>query len=419
MKKTILFFPVEIGVAHISRSLAVAEVLYSRGHRVFFAIPKRKLSIFQASPVTFVTTSSLLHKDSLMSVKNLVDADYLAPFIEESYEIIKKHKPDCVVTDFNLSSLVGAYALRIPIVNITGSGALPYGCYFPNPALNPLIHKFIYWPLQFALWQMKARIAKALLESMRNYGRTMTLSEFFEKMQYIVPEADSYLPSHSDKVKVAYVGPLAWNGFRKSAFTLPPSQKKTIYLSFGGTGFDGEKLKKLSERLIENGYRVIVSSSTIADSDDFIKHSDLIVKPFINGQQASRIADLVICHGGYGTMCDAVNAGKPIVAIPFNPDQLLHAFRFQEYGIAVSTIRFSPSFLFDFLKMNWARFQNLGSEVPIEDIMKKVEYVFQNYKAFTERIDKHKVMFDEKDSAKKAADQIESVLWTKEKNLRS
>ena len=119
MKKTIVFFPVEIGIAHVSRSLAVAEELYKRGYKVIFAIPKRKRHIFLSSPVRFVTIKNLLEKDTLMSVRKLIDADYLTPFIMEDYEVLRTYKADCAVVDFNLSALVAAYAADIPIINIT------------------------------------------------------------------------------------------------------------------------------------------------------------------------------------------------------------------------------------------------------------------------------------------------------------
>jgi len=409
MKKTIIFFPIEIGVAHLSRSLAVAEELHARGNKVLFAIPERKKHIFASSPVTFIIIKNLLEQDTLMSVKKLIDANYLKSFIHEDYELIKKYKPDCIVADFNLSALVAAYALDVPIVNITGSGALPYGCYIPNPDLNKLLYTFIDLLLNKALWNMKSNIAKALVKNLETYGKKISVNEFFDNMHYIVPEHEGYLQARPGNSTISYVGPLAWDGFRKKPFALAPSKKKTIYLSFGGTGFDGEKLIELSSKLLNSGYRVVVSSSTIAKAGDFTSHKDLIVAPFVNGQDVSRCVDLVVCHGGYGTMCDAINAGKPIVAIPFNPDQLLHAFRFQEYGLAVSTINFSPLFLLDFVKMNWTRFQNLGSDVPTEIIMEKIHDVFSNYASYTRNIQKMKHLFSEEYSVKKAADLVEKI----------
>jgi hypothetical protein len=44
-QKTILFLPIEVGLAHITRSLAVAEVLADKSHKVIFALPKRKHSL--------------------------------------------------------------------------------------------------------------------------------------------------------------------------------------------------------------------------------------------------------------------------------------------------------------------------------------------------------------------------------------
>ena len=54
-KKTILFLPIEVGVAHITRSLAIAEDLHMRDYAVLFALPKRKQSLFAKTPLRTCT----------------------------------------------------------------------------------------------------------------------------------------------------------------------------------------------------------------------------------------------------------------------------------------------------------------------------------------------------------------------------
>lgn len=409
-KKTIVFFPIEIGIAHISRSLAVAEALQARGHKVVFALPKRKQAVFRRSPVHFVEVKNFLPKDSLMNVSKLVDGTFLPPFVKEEVLLLKKYRADCAVVDFRLSALVSAKALGIPIVNITGSGGLPFGCYFPNPNMNPLVYNLVTPVAQRLIWMAKKKVAATLLRSLKSYGKIVSVDDFFRRMHYIVPETPDYLPVLSKKLTISYVGPLGWAGFQTMHEFFPPSKKKTVYLSFGGTGFDRKKLLALSVALLKSGYRVIVSSSTIAQPEDFPSDPHLYVKRFMDGKAASQVSDLVVCHGGYGTVTDAIQAGKPVVVIPFNPDQLLHVFRLQELGMARSTLGFSPSFLVDILRMNWSRFQNMGSGVSIEQVLREVKKVFADYRLFNAAIQKHGYMFTEKNSSAKAADAVEKVL---------
>ena len=71
--KTLLFFPVEIGLAHSCRSLAIAEELQARGHRVIFALPKRKQTIIRNSPIPCIVLSSYLKDDINFLVSNITD----------------------------------------------------------------------------------------------------------------------------------------------------------------------------------------------------------------------------------------------------------------------------------------------------------------------------------------------------------
>ena len=50
-------------------------------------------------------------------------------------------------------------------------------------------------------------------------------------------------------------------------------------------------------------------------------------------QAALPDADLVICHGGHGTVCAALLAGKPLLVLPMNEEQLLTAQNVARLGV--------------------------------------------------------------------------------------
>ncbi len=87
-----------------------------------------------------------------------------------------------------------------------------------------------------------------------------------------MPEIPEYLPPVNKSLNINYLGPILWNGFeQKSPQWLKDIKPdgKTIYISFGGTGYDSRKLVDLSIVLIEKGYRVVVSASNIVDISAF------------------------------------------------------------------------------------------------------------------------------------------------------
>lgn len=163
---------------------------------------------------------------------------------------------------------------------------------------------------------------------------------------------------------------------------------KTVYLTFGGTGFDGEKLISLSNAIVKKGYRVLVSSSIIAEIENFPKHDKLLPFKFVDGKKASEIADLIVCHGGYGTMMQAMLAGKPVVAIPYNFSQLIHSLRFQELGLGKCVSKKSLWSIIYLIFNRWERFEKSAKKVQTQAILNNIEEVMQNYDKYKKRIEK-------------------------------
>jgi len=60
-------------------------------------------------------------------------------------------------------------------------------------------------------------------------------------------------------------------------------------------------------------------------------------------------ASVVLCHGGFGTLMGAIDAGVPMVIVPLGADQLQNAERAHRLGIAtvVEPARATPQVLRD------------------------------------------------------------------------
>lgn len=412
-RKTIIFFPIEIGIAHLTRSLAIAQELSKRKHKIIFAVPARKQKFVREAGITPHLIKSLSLSDDLSFLKKFKDFSYLTSLAKEELSLLEKYRPNCVVVDFRLTAVAASAAKQISTVFITGSGGLPYGCYLPNPGFPEVLHSITSPFIQKIVWSAKMKYLTLLAKLAQFLGSKDTEDTLFRKMVYIVPEAKSYLPPLDKRTAIHHVGPIFWEGFdhyKPSWLDEIKPDGKTIYLTFGGTGFDGDKLIDLSKALIEKGYRVVVSSSTIAKINNFPKDKNLFVSPYVSGFAISRRVDLVICHGGYGTMMQAALSGKPVVAIPFNPDQYLHALRFQELGLGKTLVHFHPSMLLNFYRSNWQAFQDSGSSVPLAKIVETVEEVLDKKDTYSRSIAKFREKISKGNSVKKSADIIEDVM---------
>ena len=96
-----------------------------------------------------------------------------------------------------------------------------------------------------------------------------------------------------------------------------------IFITLGSQKFQFNRLLKVVDRLIENGTIVDDVFAQIGYSDyipvnyeynDFLDHDEFALK--------LESADIIISHGGTGTIISAIKKGKKIIAVP----------RLAEYG---------------------------------------------------------------------------------------
>lgn len=412
--RTYLFFPIEIGLAHICRSLAVAEVLHSRGHIVHFALPKRKQATFARSPIHFVPIEDYYAQDDFgMNVRMFRNTEYVERMIDSELALIDTYKPDAVVIDFRVSAFAAAAIRKVKTYAIFVGDGLPYGALLPNPGLPKTIYQIFrnIFPKMYDLaskWYLQP-----FLMSMRKRGCILTFDQWMQNVEYFVPEPTFYMPGVSKKLKVHYVSPLGWYKFNnKTPAWLEDiyPDGKTIYLSFGGTGFDKQKPIEISKALLNAGYRVIVSTGNISDPADYPPNPNLYVERFLPGDIISTKVDLVICHGGYGTSMDAIQHSVPVLAIPFNPDQILHAARMQELGVAESVFRLRiPDIIYVFT-FNWRHIENKGKAVQSATIVKKARFMLDHMSEYKRSLKKFNMMYSNINGAVEVADIIEKSM---------
>lgn len=408
--KTYVFFPTEAGLAHVTRSLAIAQELERRGARIVFAVGKEKHDLVRQSGFRPIKAATALpdgfDTSSLLRWQN---ETFVHAVAKEDYEIIKKYHPDCVVVDFRPPTIAACLAAGVPTAYVTGSGGFPYGCWIPGFGLPTTIHRMLVPVLQRYIWRQELPFFQTMIAVAKSLGADASLEETLHRIRFIVPEVSSYLPSVDTTLNVSYVGPIFWDQFgayRPGWLDRLHPDGKTVYVSFGGTGFDREKLVVLASTLAQQGYRVVVSASTIASVGAFPKHPNLFVTSYLDGLEACHRADIVVCHGGYGTIMQAAIAGKPVVAIPFNPDQLLHSLRWQELGLGMCLVDLKFSTFFPF---RWEKIMTLGSTFSNDRILRAVASVLSRRKDYNVSIHGFTRMLPKRSGAALAADAIEEV----------
>jgi UDP:flavonoid glycosyltransferase YjiC (YdhE family) len=414
-KKTILFFPIEVGLAHIVRSFAIAKELVNRGHRVIFALPKRKHALVKNSSVDVVDIAGYTDTDGIDFISEFKHQSFLIPHIKEELRVLKQYTPDSVVVDFRPTAIVSTALMNVPTIFFAGGGGMPGGCYIPNFGLPKPIHQLISPFIQRLIARGKGKYIDTIIACSNYFNHSFSTQQIISRMHYIAPEFPSYLPVVDTSLDIHYVGPIAWEQSIPAPSWLSTIKRngKTIYLTFGGTGFDSDKLVHTATQLVEKGYRVLVSSSSIAKISSFPKHPQLFVEKFLPGKEVCKRVDLMVCHGGYGTMIDAVRNSIPIVATPFNPDQVLHSLRFAEYGVARCIIGSKHVMVSGVLQFNWKKLQNLGHGVTVDQIVATAEHILHHTANYTQAIAAFQQLLPAQNGSITAATAIEQLLEDK------
>ncbi len=66
------------------------------------------------------------------------------------------------------------------------------------------------------------------------------------------------------------------------------------------------------------------------------REGELYVEPYLDGDSVMEFADVVVCHGGNGTIYQALSHGKPVVGIPTIPDQKFNMRRVEALGVGLT-----------------------------------------------------------------------------------
>ena len=156
---------------------------------------------------------------------------------------------------------------------------------------------------------------------------------------YVVPSLPEIEPIPQKTPNTTHVGPLVMcsdRGGTPFASDIQIPDKPLIYITIGGGAgpVGNQKLFTTFINALQN-YPVEVIISTGGKSD-LVKFSDLPTNiKIFDWVPADRIiptSDLIVFHGGYGTMMETVASGKPSIVIPFHSEQESNGRRLVQLG---------------------------------------------------------------------------------------
>ncbi|MCA9496937.1 MAG: hypothetical protein KC589_08375 [Nanoarchaeota archaeon] len=323
-------------VAHVSRTLEIAKELKKRGHNIIFGGGGEYLKIIKNEKFTLYELAFTTQEENKIG---MVEGKYelfykgIEKWIYEDINLIKKINPDILIVDNRLSSFSAAEILKIPIINIANIHITDYKKIPFNNVGNLINNNNFVLKLinNFELMCESFLFNKIVTKELNKTRLKMGLKEksgFSNEMGDIIlfPDIPEFNPSKKLPSNCYYIGPLIWHNKLKKPSFMPKldKNKKIIYLTMGSEGL--ESILDVIKDLDQNKFQLIITTS----SDKLIETKLpkwIFIEKYINTDYILPYCDLVITHGGNGTIYQALASGVPILGLANHNEQFYNINR--------------------------------------------------------------------------------------------
>ncbi|MBR0471320.1 MAG: UDP-N-acetylglucosamine--N-acetylmuramyl-(pentapeptide) pyrophosphoryl-undecaprenol N-acetylglucosamine transferase [Methanosphaera sp.] len=319
-----------VGIGHASRDIALAQYLEQNQHQIEFAsygsglnyLKKYKYKTHNLPPMNFEGKEGEINIEE--SIKQSKDIPFT--FIKSMYKesrIIKKSKPDIIISDSHYSMPITAKFLNIPCYIIT----------------NDLTFGFSKSTEQKSIKYFEKGIRKFIIEITKGCQKIL------------IPDIPGNIQIPEElQNKTSHIGPLLHNNYKeidtkenlrkKHKFT---NNEKIIVVTIGGSEFGKILIKNIctiSEQIKAD--KIIIFTGLEVKSESFhnFNKEKLIIKDFThNLVEWMKLSDLTITLAGHTTSMELISIQKPNIMIPITNhiEQERNAKRMKQCGITITT----------------------------------------------------------------------------------
>jgi UDP:flavonoid glycosyltransferase YjiC (YdhE family) len=333
-----ILFAWELGsnLGHLMSILPIAEELQRRGHSVTLAVKDlARFAQIDSHPLLTVVQSPLFFPRAEMLRESMGYCDILAisgyltetsllPLLRAWRELLALLDVDVVVAQHAPTALLAARSAGRPAVAI-GSGFMCPPAMVPLPGFLPLT------AVQRAeLSHTETQILAACNKALEKFSATPlpNLANLFldaETLLCIYPELEHY----DMRDNVEYIGPL-YADAAAAPIEFPRKYKKNILIYLNNFKC-WNNLRAACAALEANVLCAAVGLPKHEVERACTANMTVVDYP-IPLSSLYQYCDLVVCHGGPGTVAGALAAGRPLLLLPTQKEQLILSNRIAERG---------------------------------------------------------------------------------------
>jgi len=332
------FAPCGIGLGHVGRTVPIANRLRSENFDVAFStygegiryIEHEKLPLMKAPPIGFQVKpdGSVDFRQTAINPGPFLASFTLLKQVNAEVKFIQSFKPDIIVSDSRISSLVAARILGIPRICILNQFQL----------IVPRRKQHLY------LARLADSVTLTLIGRMWTSGNNVLIPDF--PPPYTISAGNLNIPKPYRK-NVRLIGPIlevhpdeldSESELRKKLGV--PNDKPLIFVPISGSTkekafFTGILRKILLE--FPRDYGIIMSLGYPDDKSKPLHHGNLTIHKWIpNRFEYLKACDVIVARAGHGTITQSMCYGKPAILVPTpsHTEQINNAKQAADLGVA-------------------------------------------------------------------------------------
>ena len=340
--------PCGIGLGHITRCEPIADALVSQGAEVTYSTYSDGLDYARRRGLPTLPTVPIgfrVKEDGTVDFKMTAATSGFSlgvrRFLQQlTAEIrnIKRFKPDVVLSDTRVSSLIAGKLMGVPVALILNQFRVEIMKKPSARKITPIERLFFLIANIFWLF------FRTFLGGVWARSNLMLIPDF--PTPYTISASNLAIPKRYKK-KVKLIGPVLSNepkerpsGGALNGSHFFASRKPLIYAAISGPKTERTVLADLlleSLREFPSDYEVVVSRGEPNGASAPVRHGILTVYDWIEDQnELLEASSVVVSRAGHGTIMKAIMLGKPMILIPIpdHTEQYGNARRASKLGLA-------------------------------------------------------------------------------------
>jgi UDP:flavonoid glycosyltransferase YjiC (YdhE family) len=272
---------------------------------------------------------------------HIFDLKTLKQYVDSDLALLRRERPDLVIGDMRMSLNISADLAGVEHWSII-SGYLTryYSAPQSPPRTFPLLRVLGSRISRVVYPAVKSVMLRHYAANFRRYRRQLGLSDVENVFDVIasphrnlIADLPRFIPCAELPPNFEYIGPLLW----EPNVPDPPwldqldPDAPTAYVSMGSTG-DARDLTRILVSLRDAGWQVTATTGNYSDSV-----SGVFTCKYARGSTLLSRSQVLVCHGGSGTLYQAVAHGVPVVGVPTFHDQETNLERAEalRWGVAL------------------------------------------------------------------------------------